>query len=272
MARAALSWAGDAERDILVGNDLCLAAGDAAWSCLGSMLDEWLKSVEDFEGLSQRLATLHQEVQERDAGLADLLVDRSWARFFSRAYSVAVSGPPLLGLPPEASPHQRAAAARYLLSRSGSEGLGLEAWGDRLDKFVLVQGPLLTLDGGLVGAEDYWPVDQEGESVREARVYLDDSRRAFSPESRVDSQICVLEAAARIAPPARNLLDEGLRSSQEAVRWTARRLLAVLDGQREAGGPSPWGNDHWSELPASGVGTHHDDPNYGSDPAVPGVQ
>ncbi len=148
--------------------------------------------------------------------------------------------------------------------------MGLEDWVAGLNTFLREQGPLMNAAGVPHGVVDYWPVDEAEESEREARVYLDASRRTASADSLVDARICILEAAARTQPPQRSLLEEGATSSDEAVSWTATRLLGVLDGRREPGGETPWGSDHWSELPDSAVGTHHDDPNYGSDPAVPG--
>ncbi|MEE2750427.1 MAG: hypothetical protein VX519_03290, partial [Myxococcota bacterium] len=164
------------------------------------------------------------------------------------------------------------AAARVLLSREPAGELDLEGWVVRLNEFLGAQGVRMNSEGVLGTVVDYWPVDEEGESEREARVYLDGSRRMASSDAQMDARICILEAAARTQPPQRDLLEEGVSSSDEAVRWTATRLLGVLEGRREAGGATPWGNDHWSELPASAVGTHHDDPNYGSNPPVPGLK
>jgi hypothetical protein len=260
---------GTAQGSLMGGLDFCLAAGGRAWSCLGELIDGLVGSQADFAKLTEAVQGVHVSLEARDAGLAGLVVERIWARALGGAYSNTVEGPPLVGLPLEALPHQRSAAARLLVQRDGPGGLGLADQVERLVAFLEEVGPA----GPALGigpVEDLWKRDAEGEASREARLYLDGSRRGVSSDLRGDLAICVLEAAARLEPADRAVLQEGLTHSDAMVQWTATRLLSNLDGTR--GEPdAPWGPDHWSELPEDRPGTHKDDPNYGKNPAVPGV-
>ncbi len=260
---------GTAQGSLMGGLDFCLAAGGRAWSCLGELVDGLVASQEDFSKLTEAVQGVHVSLESRDAGLAGLVVERIWARALGGAYRGAVEGPPLVGLPLEALPHQRAAAARLLVQRDGPGARGLADHVERLVAFLEEVGPVHPAVG--VGAvEDLWKQDAEGEASREARLYLDGSRRGVASDLRVDLAICVLEATARLETADRVVLQEGLGHSDPMVQWTATRLLSNLEGTR--GKPeAPWGPDHWSELPEDRPGTHKDDPNYGKNPPVPGV-
>ena len=147
----------------------------------------------------------------------------------------------------------------------------MDAWVERLIAFMEEVGPKNPGLGSAMGeVSDGWGQDLKGEESREARLYLDGSRRGVSGDLRTDMAVCVLEAAARLEPPDLALLREGEAREDPLLKWTAQRLLSVVDGTR-ASADEPWGEDHWSVLPGDRAGTHHDDPNYGKNPPVPGV-
>jgi hypothetical protein len=79
-----------------------------------------------------------------------------------------------------------------------------------------------------------------GDDLVPATFYWGTGRRTWSSDPRQDEAICILEAAAQSAlsakaqkdgagfAAARRLLDEGSRSSEGPIRWTATRLLDAL--------------------------------------------
>ena len=73
-------------------------------------------------------------------------------------------------------------------------------------------------------AADLW---DETETLP-STAYMATSRRLFSTDPHIDIHIAILEAAARIPPAYRPLLEEGRNHKNVLVQKTAQRLLAII--------------------------------------------
>lgn len=152
-----------------------------------------------------------------------------------------LSGDFLDALPPDASPHVRAAIS-YRLITERSEALSLE------DAVAMVQGtlehrvevPTDGLERPRNAVVDLWPYDREGESHLAAVSYLGHSRRTVANDPERDTEICVLEAAARAKPPWQTVLEEAKNHADERVRWTAVRLVEQLEARRLGTETAQW--------------------------------
>jgi len=180
--------------------------------------------------------------------LAPLYVDRLRAHWVAAAFRGAdrVTGHLLDALPADGAPHVRMAAAWTLLLRPDADTPGVDAGLDALvasvETHLADRGPVLAEAGRNIAAElskpaDLWPADQgAAEALIPAVSCLGDGRRALGPSEREDLQIAVLEAAARLSPPAPRavFLDGAAEGRSPIVRWTAVRL------GRGVYGPEGW--------------------------------
>ncbi len=225
------------------GAELCRAAGPFEDNCQRHLVhratiyappatvdapDAWLLQLDIAANIERYWAG-------RDPETGAGLVGQLWSEALEVSYQRAdrVVGNPLLPLPPSALPHARAAAAWRLLvlealSEEGPENVPtLAALVDRLEAALAtrVRGPPSFAPGPEpASVRDLWVDDPGVPSV----IYRGTSRRVVAEEPRADLAICVLEAAARAAPPRRALLAEGAGHPQALVRATAERLLGLV--------------------------------------------
>jgi len=221
--------------------ELCLLAGPFAANCLAHLIIElnsmvppatiqrpeaWAKSLEI-------ATTIETFWTERDPDFTALAVDRYYTHLVAQSYGKAdlTVGTPLDSLPPTAVPHVHASAAMHLMSRRVDETHDLAGWASLLDEALdsraqpsaqrTMQAPV-----GLGYTSDLWPEDLGDEDMRPAVFYLETSRRTLSEDPTLDRLICILEAAARLELAVKaTLLAEGAAHPDDAVSWTARRLL-----------------------------------------------
>jgi hypothetical protein len=212
--------------------------------------------------------SFHESWVEWDSGFADLLVERFWS--IAAMGALQSNGAPTSPgpLPEVALVQLRCAVALHRLGASEGSRLSLEAWVEQITA-AMDQLPPPRAPGGASRVVDFWPSDREGDTARAAVVYQDASRRTRGGSEKADLAICVLEAAARVAPRRDALLREGQDHSDGAVRWTAERLIRGLDGGYEEG-DQPWGADHWSDLPQDEATHDREDPRARGPDPVPG--
>ncbi|NOY26329.1 MAG: hypothetical protein GXP62_10700 [Oligoflexia bacterium] len=180
--------------------------------------------------LAGRVRELRARVGTADPILADRVVGRTWAEAMLLSYGLVrdVSGTPLDYVPADALPHVRAAVAWRMAARSSDDDLAT-----RVETVARMLARRETralaepLQSGHLRIAGLWARDLPGEEGIPWVAYLQDARRAWSPDATIDGKICVLEAAARMNPVQVDLLVEGLGDEQELVRWTAARLLAA---------------------------------------------
>ncbi len=224
--------------------DLCLLTGDFRSRCLAHGLIRLARPVppasdgeaRHWVNLVASADAVRRSWEPRDPALGAVLVQRFWSEVTAAAWGTApeVVGNALDVLPAEAVPHARAAAAARLLALSDPRSRDLAGWVTALG--MALEARAETAQGGaatspFAGAFDLWPVDRGDEGEIPAAVYRGTSRRALSEDRDTDLAICVLEAAARLRPPAMALLDEGEAHPEPRVRWTASRLKERLQAR-----------------------------------------
>ena len=223
--------------------DLCLVSGDFAANCqahllgrLAALAPDATAAARDWQPAVQAAEGIAAAWQDRVPGFAPLALDRFWSDALAFAYAKArpVTGDPLAdgAVPPRFHRHVRAAAASRLLVVQGRMGpRSLEQWSaalsEALDRREGATDTRRRGDTRLRPAEDTWIGDQPEDRQRPATFYLGTARRTWSEDAEADGLICLLEAAARWQPHGRPLLAEGAEHEDQAVRWTAERLLAA---------------------------------------------
>lgn len=192
----------------------------------------------------------------------------SEAASYAYAESKVVMGTPLVSVPERAQRHVRAAASLRMMELDGAGRYGgLDGWMDALETALALRseqppaGAALPLSAspmyerGVAGGRGQeiqpmkalfqgklqnWKEDRPGDEQVPATFYWGTGRRTWSSVPRQDEAICVLEAAAQVAvsskgnndgqgfSAARRLLDEGSKSTEGPIRWTASRLLGAI--------------------------------------------
>ena len=149
----------------------------------------------------------------------------------SVAQSHGLSGDALEHIPPSAKPHLYASLAWEAVSR----------WEGVLDfdtlRAQVIDSLSVRLQRATVPAQhteqvpfaDLWPVDRDGEAHLSSISYFGDSRRTFARDVETDVTLSVLEAVARLDPPATHILERARNLPDERVKWTAARLLEQLE-------------------------------------------
>ena len=178
-----------------------------------------------------RMRTI-REAWKDDPMRAELL-DRFWAVSMrsSVAQANGLSGDALDHIPSVARPHLHASMAWEAVSR----------WDGALDLVAIQAEVIDAMSVRLQRANtpvtqwyhdpivDLWPTDRDGEAHLSAISYVGDSRRTFARDVKTDVALCVLEAAARVVPPASHLLEQARNLPDERIKWTAARLLEQLE-------------------------------------------
>jgi len=250
--------AGRSPADLAGAVDLCLLADRYADNCFGHLalrLGETVPpldsaTAQDWDRLRVQAQALASVLHERGA---DTIVPTElglfWAETMAQAMlrSRTLSGDALDFLPPEAVPHVHAALAAALVQATPRQGRPhLEALRDQLAQVLATRRDGPVPPGPPVRTwrphQDLWPEDRPGDGAIPAVIYMGVSRRAVAVHDvDADLQICLLEAWARLRPEEPGLLEEGARSDQPLVRWTAERLQRARIDPVGPGGPPPEG-------------------------------
>ena len=159
------------------------------------------------------------------------LQERLWAESLGIAYSGAteITGNPLDSIPEEYHPHVRAAAAYRLFQSEESGQYSLAEWTDILDAKLKLRSrkkEKINQQRKFMAAPNFGTKEVSAEA---SILYLATSRRLFSPDTKTDISICLLEAEIRKPPVNEELIKEGLAHPALLVQQTAKRLLDTLE-------------------------------------------
>ncbi|MDP6931968.1 MAG: hypothetical protein QGG40_03590 [Myxococcota bacterium] len=221
---------------------LCLGSGAYLNRCmvhaagaLGQSSPMASASVSRWSGLIGAVQVSREELESWGGDYARRFEEQVWAESLASAYATVrpVRGDPLEVVPVSALPHVRAAAAARLLELQGAGEDSLDSWSQRLEQALADRTSFAHDTRPDKGSPHYhnkvtdlWVKDLDKEGEVPWVAYMGMARRTFVEDPVVDGRICLLEAAARLEPPAVALLAEGLEHEHWAVRWTATRLLA----------------------------------------------
>ena len=166
--------------------------------------------------------------------MAEMAGSRLWSEAIGVAYSQAkpVSGDSLDALGPAYAPFIRAAVMRRLMLIDPPMTHSLAEWinlGSEAMQARQKGSAQRDLQGKFLAAADLWPKETVPPEGSKTIAYMATSTRIHSADPVVDLHICALEAAARIPPDSKKLLKEGQDHTDEEVRWTANRLLKLLE-------------------------------------------
>jgi hypothetical protein len=233
---------------------LCLASGSFGSECLEQSIILYSlqsPSADDPSADSWGIFLAHATaLSEAELGIGKdferELLNRFWAAILVRSYQLVqqVTGDPLDHLPIEAQPHVRAAAAYRMVRQRkvespdwGTDIQALAQWGQRLlealDQRSTAASPQRKLPNPRI--RNFWPDDAKGDERWPAAIYLGVSRRTWSEDPQIDSQICMLEAMAqhRVGDA---LLQAATQHANPKIAWTATRLIQAKARGR---GPRP---------------------------------
>lgn len=177
-------------------------------------------------------------VAEQDEATAGRLSQRIWSEVTWHSVSAAAdpTGFPLAHLPPSQTANYRAALAAWVVFVTSpptlSDARGAVEVRQARQEVDADAGATPNWPKSLGG--DLWNVDLPGEDALAWVYFTNDARRAFSEDPAIDLDIALLEAAARARPVQFRLLDDGLRSDDALVRWTAARLLGHVDSRKRS--------------------------------------
>ena len=230
--------------------ELCQQAGALAGNCLGHVVLAVARAAPPAdaapEGWAGAVATLERLLAHWSAPEAAALREELEDLFWAEATRHSVAGSPSLSaaasavLPPQARPHLRCALGAALLAQAdqnaelGALSLALQAVMDGRPvarsqaAAPLRRHPLPALDG----AASWAPA--AGASPRHMMGL---GRRWSVDDPLVDGELCLVEAAARLDPPRRELLEQGSAAEAEVVRKTAERLVAAQGAGARPPGP-----------------------------------
>ncbi len=228
-----------------VGVELCLAAERLRPLCLVELVNELAalappseeRDGDAWAAIAARLREVERRTQPYDVMLAERINHRVWAEALMLSYgqSRIPAGDPLDFVPAMARPHVRAAIAwRQAIQKNPGN---LRARADLVEEGMARRFErigAMPMPQGRVEVTGYWAETLPGEEEIAWIPYLQNARRAWSPDPAIDARLVVLEAAARVLPVDTDMLVEGLGADEVVVRWTAARLL----GQVQPGHPA----------------------------------
>ncbi len=229
---------------------LCGGSGTFRGLCLGAVVNALASAAppsDDADPLTwapvmMRAYGLREALS--DSPLQADALDRFWAlvSWHSVAKATAMSGDLIDVLPLAAGAHVRAAMAASVLARvdvpldlGSAVGLVNTVLDRRANQGGQVAATPNVQHAGAVS--DMWPFDAPGEAHIAAVSYLGASRRTIASDPSTDTVLVVLEAAARLKPSWKSLIDEAKTHGDQRVRWTALRLADQLGS--EALGQAP---------------------------------
>ncbi|MFH1468542.1 MAG: hypothetical protein ABIO70_29400 [Pseudomonadota bacterium] len=225
--------------------ELCLASGGFTPRCLEHLairLSARLaprRGSADWSALNGAVEQVAASFGAQDPVFAAALEEHLTARTIHNWYRDIrqLTGDPLDQLPPAAAPHVRASLAVLLVERAPTarlEALTAELLAafearNNLDPAAASEDLSRPTVGNQIRRTTLWCLTDTVRPESAQAIWLGTSRRALAQDSRADAAICILEAAARLSSVPLPLLEEGLQQSDPAVRWTAARLLLLLD-------------------------------------------
>ena len=221
--------------------DLCLASGEFVPNCLAHVamgLGAHAPAATDgdpaaWDDVKAGVGTIRERIGPRDADLAARVVERVWSEALDVSYQRArrVVGNPLDVLPAEAVPHVHAALVWRLLELEG-ERATLDEWSTRLEEALAARIRGSARSEGRLRQRHViglWIEVYPGEEVFTPALLMGSARRVTAEDPLADAIICVLEVNARMPSPSMDLMLKALDYPDPAVRWTAARLIQVLD-------------------------------------------
>jgi hypothetical protein len=180
--------------------------------------------------------------------LGEELADHFWAKSIFRHFESGITDSD--SYPAEAQHHYRACKAAWALRHGQHPLQELDRWLERLvEEEELEQR---NRPRGYVVEMDLWE-PREGVSTRSSVSYMGHSQRLYEREDiEMDWMISLLEAAARIRPLSKNLLEEGRRHEHPAVKATAERLLEKSASYKPVMPPKGAGHPEGGPPPGKG--------------------
>jgi hypothetical protein len=220
----------------------CLAAGKFMPECMeqsiilyslaapaanDSVPDAWTTAIAHADALAESELGLPEAFQNE-------LMERYWSSLLlvSTQHTDAVSGTALEFLPETTHRHLTAASAyQFVTNRAeqqtdwGNTSTDLEQLGQALLQQMARRSNKASPRGKLKKAElqDFWREDAVGDENMPATMYLGASRRTWSADPLIDTQICILEALAR-QNRGKPLLLAATQHPNAQIAWTAKRL------------------------------------------------
>ncbi len=220
-----------------LGVDLCNHAIAFSDNCHQHLIQQLATQAPDADTQSdwKMIFSAHNAIESawswKDKEKMKQLLERLWAESLGIAYSGAteITGNPLDSIPEEYHPHVRAAAAYRLFQSEESGQYSLVEWTDILETKLKLRArkkEKINQQRKFMAAPNFGTKEISAET---SILYLATSRRLFSPDTKTDISICLLEAEIRKPPVNEELIKEGLAHPAPLVQQTAKRLLETLE-------------------------------------------
>ena len=223
------------------GVELCLGAGDFSENCQNHLImilasrapSAHSQQMTDWAPIKSASNALRSAWSWRDRSRLKYTQDRLWSEALGMAYSGIrpVTGDPLEVLEEDKHSHVHSALARRLMQIDPPSSYKLETWIDlalRCRKARAQKINSRDIESRFQAAADLWEGNDDG-----SIAYMATSRRLYTVDIKTDMAISLLEAAARIPPAHKPLLEEGLKYDHPLVQQTAERLLRKLAEQKD---------------------------------------
>jgi len=218
---------------------LCLSAGRFRASCVSHLMHAIaqaapavdMEAPEHWHAHAQALEALGAPIAGQEPDLGADVVSQAWARSMhaSVGHGQDLTGNPADHVDARWMPHLRAALAVAVVSRTPPPA-DLAAAQASLDDALLRRGARTpaVLPPGQPEDVPVWSVAPEGLGDHHRIWYLGEMRRFTSRVEEVDSVLVLVEAAARVAPPRRDLIEAASRHPDALVAAVAERHLSRL--------------------------------------------
>jgi hypothetical protein len=224
---------------------LCLGAGEFSGFCLATVTSSIVAHTPSaawgderaWRRLAASVAELEDALRPWDPELGAELARAVWSVATAMAFSSVdpVGGLPAAAVGPEVAPYVRASAA-WRLAQLEQQPHDAAWWVERVDRAMTAEA----IDEDAPAPEPWertaprWHAPAPGGPG--TIPYLYGGRRAWSPEPRADTMICVIEGLELVGAAPDALLFEAVDWGDPALRATAIRILAAHSRPRP--GPS----------------------------------
>ena len=223
--------------------ELCLGAGDYMANCFAHAAMGLARAAPPsntgdkaaWAPITDAAASIDGVLGPRDHDLSTRVVERLWSEATLASYKrmTELSGDPMDAVPDWVQPHVRAAAAWQLITLEGDQTRTLDEWGKRLEDVLSVRlkggGTPDTSPNRGQPVKNLWYDLLPGEEVFTRVLYLSQARRVLGPTAADDRLICLLEAISRAPNRPAQIFVEALKNPTREVRWTAARIIQILD-------------------------------------------
>jgi len=220
------------------GVDLCLDAGTYVDNCLNHLIMILAKKApsahssqaQDWLPIFSASNAVRAAWSWRDREKMEFNQERLWSEALGMSYSgiKPVTGNPYDLLENKLAVHIHSGLTRRLLQIDPPKTYKLGTWVELAERCLQERAPDIKgkdVVSRFQAAADLWDKTETLPST----AYMATSRRLFSTDPHIDIHIAILEAAARIPPAYRPLLEEGLSHKNLLVQKTAQRLLSQID-------------------------------------------